>query len=117
MDGERHGHQKKATTHLPSAVANSAMPKPARRRKVASGDVAPALTPQGIEGFTVSAAVDGAQESKMGAMRDVIAGMPVEESVALLKDCSNSKALPPAICRSIRMMNWPRTGAMVVIPI
>jgi hypothetical protein len=85
MDGERHGHQKKATTHSPSAVANSAMPKPGRRRKVASGDVAPALTPQGIEGFTVSAAVDGAQESKMGAMRDVIAGMPVEESVALLK--------------------------------
>ena len=77
--------RKKATIHSPSAVANSAMPKPGRRRKVASGDVAPALTPQGIEGFTVSAAVDGAQESKMGAMRDVIAGMPVEESVALLK--------------------------------
>ncbi|HMT80535.1 MAG TPA: polyphosphate kinase 2 [Azonexus sp.] len=77
--------RKKTTANSTDAVANSVTPRPARRRKVASGDVAPALTPQGIEGFTVSAAVDGAQESKMGAMRDVIAGMPVEESVALLK--------------------------------
>jgi polyphosphate kinase len=56
-----------------------------RRRRVASGDIPPVLTPQAIEGFTVGAAVDAAQESKMGVMRDVIAGMPAEESVALLR--------------------------------
>ena len=59
---------------------------PARRpRQVAKGDIAPSATPAGIEGFAVHVAVDAAQESKMGAMRDVIAGVPVEESVALLK--------------------------------
>jgi polyphosphate kinase len=56
-----------------------------RRRRVASGDIPPVLTPQAIEGFTIGAAVDAAQESKMGVMRDVIAGMPAEESVALLR--------------------------------
>ncbi len=59
---------------------------PARRpRQVAKGDIAPSATPAGIEGFAVHVAVDAAQESKMGAMRDVLAGVPVEESVALLK--------------------------------
>ncbi len=56
-----------------------------RQRPVAKGDVAPSLTPAGIEGFSVHVAVDAAQEAKMGALRDVIAGVPVEESVALLK--------------------------------
>ncbi|HLO61753.1 MAG TPA: polyphosphate kinase 2 [Azonexus sp.] len=56
-----------------------------RRRSVASGDVPPVLTPPAIEGFTVHGAVDAAQELRLGAMRDVISGIPVEESVALLK--------------------------------
>ena len=56
-----------------------------RQRAVTRGDVPPVLTAPGIEGFTVHAAVDAAQESKMGAMQDVIAGMPVDESMALLK--------------------------------
>ncbi|AXS78899.1 polyphosphate kinase 2 [Dechloromonas sp. HYN0024] len=78
---------KKTTTARPKMAAETAKPVPraARRRQVASGDVAPDLSDKGIEGFTVRAAVDGAQESKMGAMRDVIAGMPPEESVALLR--------------------------------
>jgi hypothetical protein len=50
-----------------------------------AGDVPPVLTPPAIEGFTVHSSVDAAQESKMGAMQDVVAGMPVDESVALLK--------------------------------
>ncbi len=54
-------------------------------RPVAGGDIPPNLSKRGIEGFTVGAAVDGAQESKMGAMRDVMAGMPLDESVALLR--------------------------------
>jgi hypothetical protein len=56
-----------------------------RPRPVAKGDIPPSATPAGIEGFVVHAAVDGAQESKMGALRDVIAGVPADESVALLK--------------------------------
>jgi len=56
-----------------------------RQRAVVRGDIPPVLTAPGIEGFVVHAAVDAAQESKMGAMQDLIAGMPVDESMALLK--------------------------------
>ena len=80
--------RKKTAVTPPKKIA-AAEVKPAkravRRRQVTSGDVPPVLTEKGIEGFTVQAAVDGAQASKMGAMRDVIAGMPPEESVALLR--------------------------------
>jgi len=70
----------------PTAAPVSKPKAPARRpRQVVKGDIAPSTTPAGIEGFAVHAAVDGAQESKIGAMRDVIAGVPVDESVALLK--------------------------------
>jgi len=58
----------------------------AKPRRVASGDTPPALTPSAIEAFVVGAASDGARETKAGVMRDVIAGMPTEESVALLRD-------------------------------
>jgi len=68
-----------------AAVTPSAKVRMPRPRQVASGDVAPVLSAAGIEGFTVNAAVDDAQAAKMGALRDVIAGLPAEESVALLK--------------------------------
>ncbi len=58
----------------------------AKPRRAAGGDIPPDLSLQGIETFTTDAAVDGAQESKMGAMRDVIAGMPKDESIALLRN-------------------------------
>jgi polyphosphate kinase 2 len=80
--------RKKTTATPPKKVVAKAVPdssRPLRGRKVVSGDVAPVLTPEGIEGFSVRAAVDGAQAAKMGAMRDVISGMPLEESVALLR--------------------------------
>ncbi|MGA7478880.1 MAG: polyphosphate kinase 2, partial [Azonexus sp.] len=51
-----------------------------RARQVAKGDIPPTTTEAGIEGFVVHAAVDGAQESKLGAMRDVLAGLPVDDS-------------------------------------
>lgn len=54
-------------------------------RPVARGDVPPSLTPEGIESFSVHAAADAAQESKLSAMRDVLNGVSPEESVALLK--------------------------------
>jgi polyphosphate kinase 2 len=81
---------KKKTSASPAATPAGKTTKPAprtsRRRQVASGDVPPDLSPEGIEGFTVKAAEDGAQEAKIGAMRDVIAGMPTKESVALLRN-------------------------------
>ena len=69
----------------PALTVKKPPPRAVRQRAVARGDVPPVLTAPGIEGFTVHAAVDAAQESKMGAMQDVIAGMPVDESMALLK--------------------------------
>jgi len=79
--------RKKTSATPPAAASETGKPAPGapRRRQVASGDIAPTLTPAGIEGFTVQAAADGAQETKMGAMRDVIAGLPVDESLALLR--------------------------------
>jgi len=67
-------------------IAPSAPVKPrTRQRAVARGDVAPSQTQEGIEGFSVHAAVDAAQEAKMAALRDVLANSPAEESVAMLK--------------------------------
>jgi polyphosphate kinase 2 len=67
-------------------IAPSTPAKPrSRPRPVARGDVAPSQTPAGIEGFSVHAAVDAAQESKMAALRDVLTNSPAEESVAMLK--------------------------------
>ncbi|UCV14801.1 polyphosphate kinase 2 [Quatrionicoccus australiensis] len=87
---------KKTTATPPAASAatpkKTAVRKP-RQRSVASGDIPPVLTPEGIEGFTVHAAVDAAQESKLGAMRDVIAGMPADEKVALLRDLLKQQGL------------------------
>ena len=78
--------KKNTNSPKPAATASKkSTARPARQRPVASGDIPPNLSQQGIEGFAVSAAVDGAQESKMGAMRDVIAGMPLDESVAMLR--------------------------------
>ncbi|UCV12333.1 polyphosphate kinase 2 [Dechloromonas denitrificans] len=81
---------KKTSTKPPVATIAAAPKKPATRQVKARpanlGDRPPSLSQSGIESFTVKAAVDGAQESKLGAMRDVIAGMPPEESAALLKN-------------------------------
>ncbi len=76
---------KKNTVAGAPEIASQPKARASRQRPVAKGDIAPSMTPAGIEGFSVHVAVDAAQESKMGAMRDVIAGVPVEESVALLK--------------------------------
>jgi len=66
------------------ATGTPAKPR-TRQRPVARGDVAPVQTAAGIEGFSVHAASDAAQESKMAALRDVLANSPAEESVAMLK--------------------------------
>jgi polyphosphate kinase len=74
--------KKKIST--PTAPAKPAL-RTTRRRQVAQGDVAPTRTATGIEGFTVHAAVDGAQETRMSAMRDILSGASSEESLTLLK--------------------------------
>ena len=78
----------KKNTNSPKPAVTAAKKTTARstrQRPVDSGDIPPNLSQQGIEGFAVSAAVDGAQEAKIGAMRDVIAGMPLDDSVAMLR--------------------------------
>ncbi|MBL8447350.1 MAG: polyphosphate kinase 2 [Zoogloeaceae bacterium] len=72
-----------------SSVDSSQSPAPKRRsvraRPIAKGDIATATTPAGIENFTVGVAANAAQESKLAAIQDIISGLPVEESLALLK--------------------------------
>lgn len=77
--------KKNTDSTKPASSTKKPTTRPARQRAVASGDIPPKLTKEAIEGFTINAAVDGAQESKMGAMRDVMSGMPPEESLALLR--------------------------------
>ncbi len=82
---------KKENPQPPKPPVVEAKPSPARKapaprqRRVAQGDVPPKLTPAGVAQFSVQAAVDAAQTSKMQALRDVINGMSPEESSALLK--------------------------------
>ena len=87
----------KKNTQSPGATsARKASVKPAaspRKRPVDQGDVPPTLTARGIEGFAVNAAIEGAQESKKGAMHDVIAGMPADERVELLRDLLKQQGL------------------------
>jgi polyphosphate kinase 2 len=76
---------RKITVAGSPATAVKPKARTVRTRQVARGDIPPTRTEAGIEGFVVHAAVDGAQESKLGAMRDVIAGLPTDDSIAMLK--------------------------------
>jgi len=49
--------------------------KPAKRRPVASGDIPPEISAQGIETFSVGEGVAAARESKAAAVRDILSGM------------------------------------------
>jgi polyphosphate kinase len=60
-------------------------PRVSRGRPVSRGDVPPVLTAPGIENFAVGAASEGARTTKLGALQDLLAGVPADESVALLK--------------------------------
>ncbi len=55
------------------------------RRGVKAGDTGPTNSPARMESFIVGEAVDAAQEARLAAMRDLLAGVPPEESMALLK--------------------------------
>ncbi len=98
---------KKNTGTTPPAAVTAATqkkspPRQSKPRAVELGDRPPKLSQAGIEAFTINAAVDGAQESKLGAMRDVMAGMPAEESAALLKSLLKQQGI--------------QTGELPVIP-
>ncbi len=54
-------------------------------RPVVQGDISPVLTPVGIQQDRIDATVDHAETSKIEAVSDVIKGMSVDESVAVLK--------------------------------
>jgi polyphosphate kinase len=69
----------------PSTETSTPRAPAVRRRAAEKGDVAPSLTPDGIEGFSVHAAVDAAQEAKMAALRDILANSPDEEALLMLK--------------------------------
>ena len=83
------------TPPKPQANPVAAKAPRSRRRSVAAGDVPPVLTPPAIEGFTVHSSVDAAQESKMGAMQDVVAGMPVDLAERHMVACFGDMELLP----------------------
>jgi polyphosphate kinase 2 len=57
-------------------------PKP---RRAAAGDISPDLAPEGIEQFEVGGAIDGARETKINAVRDVLANAQPEEMAAVAR--------------------------------
>ena len=81
------------TSVSPSVATTTKKPRAPRRRQVSRGDVPPVLTAPAIEDFAVSAATEGARTTKLGALQDVLAGVPPEESVALLKGLMRQQRL------------------------
>ena len=80
------------TTKPPAPVSTKSRRTPARRsnakpRVAAAGDISPSHTLGGIESFTVSEAVDAAQESKIVAVNDILsqAGHGSPELIESLK--------------------------------
>jgi polyphosphate kinase 2 len=59
--------------------------RPARRRRAGEGDIAPDLTPAGIEGFSVGEAISAATEQKAVAIRDILGDAAGEPSDRLLE--------------------------------
>ncbi len=51
----------------------------------AAGDIAPDLSPEGIEDFEVAAATEGAREAKVNAVRDVLVNAQPEEMAAVAR--------------------------------
>ena len=98
----------------PTAASATTAEKPPRR--VAQGDVPPSLTETGIERFVVDAAVGAAQETRLGALRDVLKGMSEEESVALLKGLLKEQRVSEGSPVPNPDDELVRTGATASIP-
>ncbi len=56
-----------------------------RVRSIAAGDIGPIDSPEHVEEFAVEQAVEAAREARLNAMKDVLAGVPPEETAVLLK--------------------------------
>ncbi|GBG02202.1 polyphosphate kinase 2 [Azospira sp. I13] len=67
------------------AVTPPAKPRPSRARPVQAGDVAPAKSAEGVEKFEVAQAVAAAQNSKVVAMRDILARTPGSDLKSVAK--------------------------------
>jgi polyphosphate kinase 2 len=76
------------TAARPVPRQRTAKPRPAK-----AGDIGPTASPAGIETHAVTEAVDAAQQMRLAAMRDLISGVPAEESAALLKALLNERRL------------------------
>jgi polyphosphate kinase 2 len=57
----------------------------AASRPVSAGDIAPATSPAKIENYAVGQAADAAQEARLSALRDIIAGVGGTEARSLLR--------------------------------
>ncbi|MDO9244163.1 MAG: polyphosphate kinase 2, partial [Rhodocyclaceae bacterium] len=57
----------------------------AASRPVSAGDIAPATSPAKIENYAVGQAADAAQEARLSALRDIIAGVGGAEARSLLR--------------------------------
>jgi polyphosphate kinase 2 len=57
----------------------------AKARPARAGDIGPTTSQEKIEAFAVEQAATGAQESLLGAMRDILAGAGTEEARGLLR--------------------------------
>jgi len=91
--------QPAAKPRAPRATAKPAVKpvaKPRVRaapRPVSAGDVAPATAPAKIETYTVGQAAAAAQEARLSALRDIIAGVGKEEARTLLRSLQKEQQL------------------------
>ncbi|MBS1138397.1 MAG: polyphosphate kinase 2, family, partial [Proteobacteria bacterium] len=69
----------------PTAAKAPPRERAARPRRVAAGDIAPVITADGIEAYSVQEAVAAAQESKVVALRDIVTVASRGDASALAK--------------------------------
>lgn len=72
--------KKNSTRRKMNKASENGTPRPA-----AKGDTAPQQTAEGIEDFNVSESIEGAQEAKINAVRDIISDVPPHDVDTLAK--------------------------------
>jgi len=75
---------KTATPPAPRKTTTTTRRKPAAR-SVAQGDISPTLNKKSVESFTVNQAISAAQESKVAAVKDIIAALKPGDNEGLSK--------------------------------
>ncbi|MDO9602020.1 MAG: polyphosphate kinase 2, partial [Rhodocyclaceae bacterium] len=84
---------KPAAKRIPLSPARGEGRKSSASRPVSAGDIAPATSPAKIENYAVGQAADAAQEARLSALRDIIAGVGKEEARALLRSLQKEQQL------------------------